>query len=169
EGGQHLVGVGGPQNDAAINDLFDNANRDERMGSLYASMLGIWASSGGDVFAHFSDIGSQTRFGRWGALELPTQANSPKHDALVRSGRIAYQRRSGCVMGFAEGQVSSVFNSVTPQRGTLQGFDYRLYPSGHALATTQLGQRVWALGPLTGGKLLELGALAEYAESAGCN
>jgi hypothetical protein len=169
EGGQHLVGVGAPQNNNAINTLMDAANRDARMGSLYTSMLALWAAAGGDLFAHFSDIGTQSRFGRWGALELPTQATSPKHDALVRSGRVAYQRRSGCVMGWAERTVPVAFDSATPQRGTVQGFDYRLYPSGHALATTELGLRVWALGPLTGGTLRELGALTDFAVSAGCN
>ncbi len=169
EGGQHLAGIGAAQSNTAINTLMDAANRDERMGSLYTSMLATWAAAGGDLFAHFSDIGSQSRFGRWGALELPTQASAPKHDALVRVGRVAYQRRSACLMSWAERTLPSVFDSAVPQRGTLQGFDYRLYPSGHALATTQLGHRVWALGPLTGGSLRELGVLTDFAVTAACN
>jgi hypothetical protein len=72
-------------------------------------------------------------------------------------------------MTWAERTVPSVFDSSTPQRGVLQGFDYRLYPSAHALATTQQGLRLWALGPLTGGTLRELGSLTDFAVSAGCN
>jgi len=82
EGGQHLVGVGAPANNTAINTLMDAANRDARMGTLYATYLQEWANAGGGLFMHFSDVGSASRFGRWGALELVSQTTSPKYDAL---------------------------------------------------------------------------------------
>jgi hypothetical protein len=82
EGGQHLVGVGAPANNVAINTMMDAANRDPRMGTLYATYLQEWNTAGGGLFVHFSDVGSASRFGRWGALELVTQTTSPKYDAL---------------------------------------------------------------------------------------
>ncbi|MFM1895962.1 MAG: hypothetical protein RLZZ385_1036 [Pseudomonadota bacterium] len=39
EGGQHLVGVGAPANNSKLNTLFDAANRDPRMGTLYKNYL----------------------------------------------------------------------------------------------------------------------------------
>jgi hypothetical protein len=95
EGGQHLVGVGEPANNASINTLMDAANRDARMGSLYTSYLQEWASAGGDLFMHFSDVGNFSRFGRWGALEIVTQTSSPKFDAL----KAFAQNGTGTVLG----------------------------------------------------------------------
>jgi hypothetical protein len=82
EGGQHLVGVGSAQNDSSLTDLFTAANRDPRMYDLYQTYLSGWKARGGGLFMHFSDIGSYSRFGSWGALETPGQLSSPKYDAL---------------------------------------------------------------------------------------
>lgn len=82
EGGQHLVGVGGASNDSTITELFTRANRDERMGTLYTSYLEGWEARGGGLFMHFTDIGSYSKYGSWGALELIGQSASPKYNAL---------------------------------------------------------------------------------------
>jgi hypothetical protein len=84
EGGQHLVGVGSASNDDILTNLFSTANRDPRMGSLYTEYLEGWESHGGGLFMHFTDIGSYSRYGSWGALELIGQETSPKYDALWR-------------------------------------------------------------------------------------
>lgn len=84
EGGQHLAGNGGVENDAAINTLFDDANRDARMGAVYAAYFAAWKSAGGKLFVHFVNCGGYSKWGRWGALEHIGQARSaaPKFDAL---------------------------------------------------------------------------------------
>ena len=84
EGGQHMVGVGGAENDGALNTLFDSFNRDPRIGQLYLDYLADWKRVGGELFVHFNDVGRYTKFGRWGALEYVAQprSESPKFDAL---------------------------------------------------------------------------------------
>jgi len=84
EGGQHLVGFGGTENNAAINALFDQANRDPRMGEIYRKYLDSWKASGGTLLVHFLHIGPFAKSGRWGALEYQEQprAAAPKFNAL---------------------------------------------------------------------------------------
>jgi hypothetical protein len=86
EGGQHLVGVGNASNNASITSLFTRANRDERIGTLYASYLEGWEARGGGLFMHFTDIGRYSKYGSWGALEVIGQVASPKYNALWRYG-----------------------------------------------------------------------------------
>lgn len=82
EGGQHLVGVGSGSDNETLTQLFTSANRDARMGTLYQSYLNGWAAHGGGLFMHFTDIGSYSRYGSWGALEEIGQNSSPKYGAL---------------------------------------------------------------------------------------
>lgn len=86
EAGQHLVGFGGSENNAAINALFDRANRDPRMGEIYRKYLDAWRGSGGTLMVHFLHCGPYTKFGRWGALEHQEQPRTaaPKFGALQR-------------------------------------------------------------------------------------
>jgi hypothetical protein len=86
EGGQHLVGSGGNENNAALNTLFDAANRDARMGELYRTYLDGWKTAGGQLFLHYYNCGGYSKWGRWGSLESPEQprAAAPKYDALQR-------------------------------------------------------------------------------------
>lgn len=84
EGGQHLAGNGGVENNDTINALFDAANRDARMKTLYLAYLAGWKEKGGELFVHFVNCGAQSKWGRWGALEYVDQPReqSPKFDAL---------------------------------------------------------------------------------------
>jgi hypothetical protein len=82
EGGQHLVGVSGAENNSTLTTMFTAANRDARMGSIYTSYLQGWEARGGGLFMHFNDIGTYSRYGSWGALENVEQTSSPKYDAL---------------------------------------------------------------------------------------
>jgi len=82
EGGQHLVGTGSAANNQRITKLFTQANRDERMESLYLNYLQGWSSRGGGVFMHFTDISDYSVYGSWGALEEIGQVSSPKYNAL---------------------------------------------------------------------------------------
>jgi hypothetical protein len=84
EGGQHLTGVGGLENNASLNTLFDAANRDARMGTLYKSYLDAWKTSGAQMFVHYTNCDGYSKWGRWGSLEYLEQprASAPKYDAL---------------------------------------------------------------------------------------
>jgi hypothetical protein len=86
EGGQHMTGVGPAVDNAALNALFDRANRDPRMGEIYAAYLAEWRKQGGTLFMHFVDCAGPSKWGRWGALEWLEQprAEAPKYDAIQR-------------------------------------------------------------------------------------
>ena len=85
EGGQHLVGVQGVENNTAVTALFVAANRDARMGAAYAAYLASWKASGGELFVHFTLTSGYGRFGSWGALEgLKQSPEPPKQQALVQ-------------------------------------------------------------------------------------
>lgn len=171
EGGQHLVGVGAPANNAAINTLMDAANRDARMGTLYAGYLQDWSSAGGGLFMHFSDVGSASRFGRWGALELVTQISSPKYDALQAFAKSVSESAANCIFGWAERSFPAVFTPAALASQRAAPFYFRSYGNGAAttfLATNWPDQRLLALGPATGGQVLDAGHLNDFAVSAGC-
>jgi len=84
EGGQHMVGILGAQNDTALSALFDAFNRDPRIKDLYSLYLTGWKQAGGELFAHFTDVSTFSKWGRWGALEYLSQPMeaAPKFDAL---------------------------------------------------------------------------------------
>ena len=83
EGGQHLVGTNGLENNQAITDLFIAANRDPRMGEIYRDYLEQWSDTRGDLFVNFSDIKTPSKWGSWGALDSVYQESSPKYDAII--------------------------------------------------------------------------------------
>jgi len=86
EGGQHMVGARGGENDDAMTKLFHAANASPRMGTIYAEYLEAWAKAGGDVFCHFSSVGEWSKWGSWGAMQYYDEgpAASPKYQALVK-------------------------------------------------------------------------------------
>ncbi|MGF1481228.1 MAG: LamG domain-containing protein [Cyanophyceae cyanobacterium] len=82
EGGQHLVGKNGVQENHAITQLFIEANRDSRMGEVYKEYLAKWFELGGSTFVNFTDASIPSKWGSWGTLEHINQESSPKYDAL---------------------------------------------------------------------------------------
>jgi hypothetical protein len=85
EGGQHFIGFLGFENDSDLNEILDDVNRDPRMKDVYLDYLEDFATTtGGQPFWHYVNCDRWSKFGRWGALEYPTQprAASPKYDAL---------------------------------------------------------------------------------------
>jgi len=84
EGGQHLVGVLGAENDATLTSLFLAANADPRMGALYSTYLDAWQEEGGMLFCHFSSVAKWTKWGSWGLMEFydDNPADSPKFRAV---------------------------------------------------------------------------------------
>jgi hypothetical protein len=87
EGGQHLAGYGGAENDEALTALFIAANQHPRMGDVYKQYLEQWQAAGGGVFMAFTDIAPPSPFGTWGLLESVTQnpADAPKYQAVLNA------------------------------------------------------------------------------------
>lgn len=86
EGGQHMVGVGGGENNETVTQLFHAANRHPRMGEIYGRYYAAWTAAGGDLFCYFSSVGSWSKWGSWGILEFydDDPAQSPKFLATLR-------------------------------------------------------------------------------------
>jgi hypothetical protein len=84
EGGQHVVGILSAQNIDALSTQFDAFNRDPRIKDLYLTYLAGWKQAGGELFVHFNDSSTFSKWGRWGALEYVSQPRTaaPKFDAL---------------------------------------------------------------------------------------
>jgi hypothetical protein len=94
EGGQHLVGVGGGENDKRMTSLFLRANADPRIGALYDDYFRAWVAAGGAEFAYFSSVSGWSKWGSWGALQYVDEdpAKSPKWQALRRFAASRGQR-----------------------------------------------------------------------------
>lgn len=84
EGGQHLAGYGGAENNEALTRLLHAANRDPRMRALYVEDLQGWRDAGGDLFCIFSSMGNYSKWGSWGVFEHAAQSvdQAPKYQAL---------------------------------------------------------------------------------------
>ena len=83
EGGQHLVGSGGVENNQKITDLFIATNRNPQMYQTYWNYLEKLQESGMILFNHWIDIGSYDKWGSWGALENLNKKQAPKYQALI--------------------------------------------------------------------------------------
>lgn len=83
EGGQHIVGIQGIENDAQLTNFFVQLNRRPEMQDLYKQLLDGWHASGGTLFNHFVDVGRPDKWGSWGSLENLNQTTSPKYEALL--------------------------------------------------------------------------------------
>jgi hypothetical protein len=69
---------------APVTNLYMKANRDPRMGQMYAKALSDWKANGGTLYMHFVDISSPTQYGQWGALESFLDTTSPLSAAPVK-------------------------------------------------------------------------------------
>jgi hypothetical protein len=85
EGGQHLVGHGGAENNKQLEELFHAANRHPRMKQLYLEYLSGWKDAGGTMMAMFSSMGRYSKWGSWGLMEYHGQpeASAPKYQAVL--------------------------------------------------------------------------------------
>jgi len=85
EGGQHLAGTGGAENNEALTELFIAANRDPRMKQLYLEALEGWKEAGGGTFAIFASMSRYGKWGSWGLLEDRDQDpfRAPKYQAVL--------------------------------------------------------------------------------------
>ncbi|QKD82368.1 calcium-binding protein [Thermoleptolyngbya sichuanensis A183] len=82
EGGQHIVGTSGIENDAQLTEFFIALNRRPEMAELYQQLLDGWKEAGGTLFNHFVDIARPSKWGSWGMMESLDQTDAPKYTAL---------------------------------------------------------------------------------------
>jgi len=61
----------------ALNDLYMAANRDPRMGQAYTKYFRQWKADGGQLFMYFNDVGVESKYGSWGAIESIMQPTTP--------------------------------------------------------------------------------------------
>jgi hypothetical protein len=69
EGGQHMVGVAGGENNEAMTRLFHEANAHARMGTLYDAYYQAWTEAGGGLHCAFSSVGRWSKWGSWGLMQ----------------------------------------------------------------------------------------------------
>ncbi|MEI6491880.1 MAG: hypothetical protein WCO94_04960 [Verrucomicrobiota bacterium] len=105
EGGQHLVGIRGAENNSALTGLFMAANSDPGMGTIYNRMLEGWQGAGGSLFCHFSSVSKWSKWGSWGTMQYfdDEPADSPKLTALV-----TWAKRNGQAVGLPAKEIHQV-------------------------------------------------------------
>lgn len=86
EGGQHLVGYHGAENNQALERLFHAANRHPGMRQLYLDYLAGWKRHGGKLLVVFSSVGKYSKWGSWGLMEYHGQplSEAPKYQAVLQ-------------------------------------------------------------------------------------
>lgn len=85
EGGQHLSGRHGVENDKIVTYLFNEANRHPRMKDLYQYDLSEWKRAGGKLFVAFASMSRYSKWGSWGLLEHMDQNHetAPKFQGVI--------------------------------------------------------------------------------------
>ncbi len=85
EGGQHLAGTMGNENNDVLTDKLIAANRHPLMYDLYINYLDTLMDSGICLFNHFAYIAAPSKWGAWGSLEYLLQPIelAPKFEALA--------------------------------------------------------------------------------------
>ncbi|MGF1644420.1 MAG: GC-type dockerin domain-anchored protein [Thiotrichales bacterium] len=101
EGGQHVVGVNGPDGNADINRLFRDVNRSHKMIAAYTRNLDDWKAAGGELMAMYHSVGPSDRYGSWGLSEYQNQLTPPKKVAVLNWLATNTCWWSGCGAGSA--------------------------------------------------------------------
>ena len=95
EGGQGLAPPGG-DTDTTLVTLFNNANRDPRMGAAYTRLLADWQASGGQTFALYNDVATASKYGAWGLKENQFDTTAAKWTAVTKVRDTVSCWWSGC-------------------------------------------------------------------------
>jgi hypothetical protein len=88
EGGAAFVGFPKYSDGSPMVNLYEAANRDPRMASVYAQAFSDWKANGGQLYVVFEDTSRATQYGEWGALEsfmdttTPLTSAPPKWQAI---------------------------------------------------------------------------------------
>jgi hypothetical protein len=94
EGGQHMVGIFGGQDNPSLTKLLTAANAHPRLGKIYNRYLDGWKKAGGDLFCHYNSVSQWGKFGCWSLLQYYDEdpTNSPKFMAVMRWARACGQK-----------------------------------------------------------------------------
>jgi hypothetical protein len=94
EGGQHLVGIQGAENNGTLTKLFHAANSHPRMGQIYDRYFEAWEKEGGGLFVYFSSVSNWSKWGSWGLIQNldEDRDKSPKWQATMRWGKKVAKR-----------------------------------------------------------------------------
>ncbi len=86
EAGQHLVGVGGSENNDQLTKLLHAANADKRMAEVYEKNLADWVNAGGDLMCTYSSMAEWSKWGSWGLVRnnLENPKESPKFSTVIQ-------------------------------------------------------------------------------------
>ncbi len=99
EGGQHLVGDSGAENNDSVTSLFRQANRDHRMLAAYTRHLNDWKNAGGKLMAIYHSVGPSNKWGHWGIREYQNQVTPPKRQAVLNFIASNFCWWNGCSNG----------------------------------------------------------------------
>jgi hypothetical protein len=77
EGGDSLVGFPTYSDGSAVVNMYEAANLDPRMASVYTKALDDWKAHGGETYVVFEDISKYSQYGEWGTLESFMDATTP--------------------------------------------------------------------------------------------
>ncbi|HEY9609896.1 cellulose-binding protein [Allocoleopsis sp.] len=83
EGGSHIVGMGGGQDNEKLTEFLIAINKHPEMYNIYTMLLNGWKKNGGTLFNHFVDVGQPSKWGSWGALHSLNEKGSPRYNALI--------------------------------------------------------------------------------------
>jgi hypothetical protein len=83
EGGTHVVGMGGAQDNEKLTEFMIAINKHPEMYNIYTLLLNGWKKNGGTLFNHFTDVGQPSKWGSWGALDTLNEKGSPRYNALI--------------------------------------------------------------------------------------
>ena len=98
EGGQHLVGMQGAENDEQLTRLFLQANRSSQMGTLYDRYLDEWRRVSSDgLFCPWLSTETWSKWGSWGLAEYydEEEENFPKLKSILRRIRFNHEHSRG--------------------------------------------------------------------------
>jgi len=86
EGGQHLVGVAGGENNQKLTALFHRVNADPRIRGLYQKYFSAWKREGGSLFCYFSSVSRWSKWGSWGgdAIRGRLASKIPQNASIER-------------------------------------------------------------------------------------
>jgi len=132
EGGQHLVGTLGNENNDVLTDKILTANRSSEMGTLYTEYLTLLQSKGVSHFNNFSYIGEYNKWGSWGTFEHLFQASDESSKFQILNTWIDEDPPSPEEtepVGTLSTLVISKFTGTTPALNTPWDLTDELYPN----------------------------------------
>jgi uncharacterized protein (TIGR03437 family) len=127
---------GGPDNGGGSTTNIGNrilANRDPGMGTLVThDIADNWFPLGGDLYMYFTESGTYSRYGCWGAVEDIANLNTPKYNALAQLIGPPPQPVS----------ISAVANAASGAAEVAPGAFFSIYGANFTSLTSQWGEAI---------------------------